>query len=126
MNTQLRFDLTPCPPTDTEPTFDLRNWLDVSSIAAGVGFDQPVFVSVTLSDAFEVGQSETAGEYDQRLYDALWYAHFEWSLNDGRSAHIAFTFPYKLQKAKTAHETSLRLHVERRSQGLFLGLLEDF
>ena len=126
MSTQLRLDLTPRPPTDTEPTFDLRNWLDVSSIAAGVGFDQPVFVSLALSDAFEAGQSEADGEYDQRLYDALWYAHFEWSLNDGRSAHIAFTFPYKLQKAETAHETSLRLHVERRSQGMFLGLLEDF
>ena len=25
-----------------------------------------------------------------------------------------------------AYETSLRLHVERRSQGVFLGLLEDF
>ena len=126
MSTQLRLDLTPRPPADTEPAFDLRNWLDVSAIAAGVGFDQPVFVSVTLSDAFEAGQSEAEGEYDQRLYDALWYAHFECSLNDGRSVHITFTFPYKLQKAETAHETSLRLHVEKRSQGMFLGLLEDF
>jgi hypothetical protein len=126
MSTQLHLDLTPRPSIDTRPTFDLRNWLDVSSIAAGVGFDQPVFVSVTLSDAFKASQSEADSEYDQRLYDALWYAHFEWSLNDGRSAHIAFTFPYKLQKAEIAHETSLRLHIERRSQGMFLGLLEDF
>lgn len=126
MSTQLRLDLTPCPPTDAEPAFDLRNWLDVSSIAAGVGFDQPVFVSLALSDVFEAGQSEADSKYDQRLYDALWYAHFEWSLNDGRSVHISFTFPYKLQKAETAHETSLRLHVERQSQGIFLGLLEDF
>ena len=125
MSTQLHLDLTPRPPTDTEPAFDPRNWLDVSSIAAGVGFDQPVFVSLTLSDAFEAGRTESS-TYEQRLYDALWYAHFEWSLNDGRSAHIAFTFPYRLQKAKPAHETSLRLHVERRSQGVFLGLLEDF
>jgi hypothetical protein len=126
MSTQLCLDLTPCPPADTEPAFDLRNWLDVSSIAAGVGFDQPVFVSLALLDVFETGQSEADSKYDQRLYDALWYAHFEWSLNDGRSVHIAFTFPYKLQKAETAHETSLRLHVERQSQGMFLGLLEDF
>ena len=126
MSTQLRLDLTPRPPTNTKPAFDPRNWLDVSSIAAGVGFDQPVFVSLALSDVFEAGQSEADSKYDQRLYDALWYAHFEWSLNDGRSAHIAFTFPCKLQKAKTVHETSLRLHVERRSQGMFLGLLEDF
>jgi hypothetical protein len=126
MNTQLRFDLTPCPPTDTEPTFDLRNWLDVSSIAAGVGFDQPVFVSVTLSDVFEAGLSDADSKYDQHLYDALWYAHFEWSLNDGRSAHLAFTSSYKLRDAETANGNSLRLHVERRSQGMFLGLLEDF
>lgn len=126
MSTQLRFDITHCPTADTEPAFDLRNWLDVSAIAVGVGFDQPVFVSLALSDAFKAGQSEADGKYDQRLYDALWYAHFEWSLNDGRSAHLAFTFPYKLQKAEIAHETSLRLHVEARSQGMFLGLLEDF
>ena len=126
MSTQLRLDFTPHPPTDTEPAFDPRNWLDVSAIAVGVGFDQPVFVSVALADAFKADQSEADGEYDQRLYDALWYAHFEWSLNDGRSAHIAFIFPYKLQNAKPAHETSLRLHVEKRSQGMFLGLLEDF
>ena len=126
MSTQLRFDLTPRPPADTEPAFDPRNWLDVSDIAVGVGFDQPVFVSVTLSDAFKASQSEADSETDQRLYDALWYAHFESSLNDGRSAHIAFTFPYKLQKAKIAYETSLRLHIERRCQGMFLGFLEDF
>lgn len=126
MSTQLRLDLTPRTPVITEPAFDRRNWLDVSAIAVGVGFDQPVFVSLALSDAFEAGQSEADSKYDQRLYDALWYAHFEWSLDDGRSARIAFTFPYKLQKAEIAHKTSLRLHVERRSQGMFLGLLEDF
>ena len=58
MITQLRLDLTPRPPANTEPVFDLRNWLDVSTIAAGVGFDQPVFVSVTLSDVFKAGQCE--------------------------------------------------------------------
>lgn len=126
MITQLCLDLTPRPPADTEPASDLRNWIDVSSIAAGVGFGQPVFVSLALADAFEVGQSKADGKYDQRLYDALWYAHFEWSLNDRQSVHIAFTFPYKLQKAEIVHETSLRLHVEARSQGMFLGLLEDF
>lgn len=126
MSTQLCLNLTPRTPVNTEPAFDHRNWLDVSAIAVGVGFDQPVFVSVALSDAFKAGQSEVDGKYDQRLYDALWYAHFKWSLNDGRSAHLAFTFPNKLQKAEIAHETSLRLHVERRSQGMFLGLLEDY
>jgi hypothetical protein len=126
MSTQLRLDLTPRPSIDTRPNFDLRNWLDVSAIAVGVGFDQPVFVSLALSDVFEAGQSEADSKYDQRLYDALWYAHFEWSLNDGRSAHIAFTFPYKLRKAEIARETSLRLHIERRCQGMFLGLLKDF
>jgi hypothetical protein len=126
MSTQLRLDLNPRLPLDRRSTFDLRNWLDVSSIAARVGFDQPVFVSLTLSDTFEAGQSDANSKYDQYLYDALWYAHFVWSLKDGQSVHIAFTFPYKLQKAENVHETSLRLHVEKRSQGMFLGLLEDF
>ena len=126
MSTQLCLDLTPRTPANTEPAFDPRNWLDVSAIAVGVGFDQPVFVSLALADAFKAGRSEADSKYDQRLYDALWYAHFEWSLNDGRSVHIAFTFPYKLQKAEIAYETSLRLHVEKRSQDMFLGLLEDF
>jgi hypothetical protein len=72
MSTQLRLDLTLRPPTDLERPFDLRNWLDVSAIAAGVGFDQPVFVSVALSDALEANQTETSNDYEQRIYDALW------------------------------------------------------
>jgi len=126
MNTQLRFDLTPRPPADTEPAFDLRNWLAVSAIAAGVGFDQPVFVSLALSDAFEAGQSEAEGEYDQRLYDALWYAHFELSLNDDQQVHFTFTFHRKHLKIETTCENSLRLRAERQFRSVFLGLLEDF
>ena len=87
---------------------------------------QPVFVSLALSDAFEASQSEAESEYDQRLYDALWYAHFECSLNDGRPVHFTFTFPRKHLKTETTHETSLRLRVESQSRGMFLGLLEDF
>lgn len=126
MSTQLRLDLTPRPPEDPEPVFDLRNWLDVSAIAAGVGFDQPVFVSVALSDALEANQTETASDYEQRIYDALWYAHFEWSLNDRRTVHFTFTFPSKRLKAENILETSLRLRLEKQSHGFCLGLLEDF
>ena len=126
MSTQLRLDLTPRPPANTEPTFDPRNWLDVSAIAAGVGFLQPVFVSLALSDALEAGQSEADGEYDQRLYDALWYAHFELSLNDDQPVHFTFTFHRKHLKTETTCENSLRLRAERQFRSVFLGLLEDF
>lgn len=126
MSTQLRLDLTPRLPVDPEPAFDPQGWRDVSAIAAGVGFEQPVFVSVALSDTLEVDQIETEGCYDQRLYDSLWYAHFELSLNDGRPVHFTFTFPSKQLKTKTTCETSLRLRAERQFRGVFLGLLEDF
>ena len=72
MSIQLQLDLAPRLPSLPESVFDSRLWLDVSAIAAGVGFDQPVFVSVALSDALEASQTETASDYDQRLYDALW------------------------------------------------------
>ena len=123
---QLKFDLTPRPPTAPEPVFDPRCWLDVSAIAAGVGFDQPVFVSVALSDTLEEGQTETGSDYDQRLYDALWYAHFASSLNYGKPVCFTFTFPCKRSKVVEFAEASLRLRMEKRSQGMLIGLLEDF
>ncbi len=47
-------------------------WVDVSDIAAGIGFAGKVLLSVALSDALEPIATELDGDYDQRLYDALW------------------------------------------------------
>ena len=128
MSTQLRLNLTPRPAADPELAFDPRSWLDVSAIAAGVGFEQPVFVCLALSDALEANQGETESDYDQRLYDALWYAHFEWFHNDERPVNFTFTFTFLRKHLKTEnnHETSLRLWGESQSSGMFLGLQEGF
>jgi hypothetical protein len=123
---QLQLDLTPRPSADPGPILDPRRWLEVSAIAAGVGFDQAVFASVALSDTLEEGQTETGSDYDQRLYDALWYAHFASSLNNGKPVCFTFTFPCKRSKVVEFAEISLRLRLEKRSQGMLLGLLEDF
>jgi hypothetical protein len=126
MSTQLRLNFMPHPTADPEFTFDPQSWLDVSAIAAGIGFEQPVFISLALSDALEANQGETESDYDQRLYDALWYAHFEWSHNNERPVNFTFTFLRKHLKTENNHETSLRLRGEDRSSGMFLRLREDF
>jgi hypothetical protein len=100
--------------------------LDVSEIARGVGFANKVEVSLALSDALEPIQSEEDGDYDQRLYDALWLAHFQLSLDQSRSATFAFTFPRKHWKTEEITEASLRLRVETQPQSVLVGLLPDF
>ena len=116
-------------PTRLLPVFqtasEYPDRMDVSEIAAGVGFSEPVAISPALSDALEANQLETEADYDQRLYDALWLAHFELSLNEKRPINFTFTFPRKHWKTDEITEISLRLRVERGGQGVYLGLRED-
>ena len=126
MLTQLPLDFSTRLPPPSCPIIVYPTWQDVSNIAAGVGFSEPVSISMALSDALEATQLEIVNEYDQRLYDALWLAHFELSLNDGRPASFTFTFSRAHWKTGELSETGLRLRVEKGSQGIRLGLKTDF
>ena len=83
-------------------------------------------ISLALSDALEASRLESDADYDQHLYDALWLAHFELSLNDGRPANFTFTFSRAHWKTGELSETGLRLRVEKGSQSIRLGLKTDF
>lgn len=126
MLTQLPLNFSTRLPPPSRPIMAYPTWQDVSEIAAGVGFPEPVSISLALSDALETTQLEVVNEYDQRLYDALWLAHFELSLNDGRPVNFTFTFSRTHWKTGELCETSLRLRVEKGSQGIRLGLKMDF
>ncbi len=126
MLTQLPLIFPIRPPPHSRKTIEYPTWLDVSDIAAGVGFSEPVSISLALSDVLEAPQLEADSDYDQRLYDVLWLAHFEQLLNDGQPASFTFTFSRAHWKTGELSETSLRLHVEKGSQGTRLGLKADF
>ena len=126
MLTQLPLNFSTRLPPPSRPIMAYPTWQDVSEIAAGVGFPEPVSISLALSDALEATQLETVNDYDQRLYDALWLAHFELSLNDGRPTSFTFTFSRTHWKTGERSEISLRLHVEKGSQGIRLELKTDF
>jgi hypothetical protein len=126
MLTQLPLDFSTRLPPPSRPIIAYPTWQDVSNIAAGVGFSKPVSISMALSDTLEATQLEVINEYDQRLYDALWLAHFEISLNDGRPVNFTFTFSRAHWKTGERSEASLRLRVEKGSQGIRLGLKTDF
>jgi hypothetical protein len=98
----------------------------VSDIARGVGFTTEVQISINLNNALQPLQNEIDGDYDQRLYDCLWLAHFQLSLDQSQSATFGFTFPRKDWKTKEVSEISLRVRVEAQKQVVLLGLLQDF
>lgn len=123
---QLTLDLTTTTPLQKTPIIQNETWLDVSGIARGVGFTTPVQISITLSDALEPLQNEVDSDYDQRLYDALWRAHFQLSLDPLPSTTFNFTFPRKYDKADETIEVSLRLRAEAQKQVVLIGLIEDF
>jgi hypothetical protein len=119
---QLAMTLAPLPKA---AIIDVR-WLDVSDIAAGLSFTTKVLVSLALSDALEPISTEADGDYDQRLYDALWLAHFQLARDQVPAATFNFTFPRKHWMSEELTDASLRLRVETREQAIFIGLLEDF
>lgn len=126
MAMQLTLDPTPEPQREKQPIIQNEAWLDVSDIARGVGFTTTVQISVTFNNAIQPLQNERDDDYDQRLYDALWMAHFKLSLDQSQSATFNFTFPRKGWKTEEVCEVSLRLRAEAHKQIILLGLLEDF
>jgi hypothetical protein len=126
MSMQLIPDLTPGPQLEQKQIIQNEDWIDVSDIARGVGFTTAVQVSVTLDDALRPLRNEMVENYDQRLYDCLWLAHFKLSLDQSPSATFNFTFPRKDRTREDVSEISLRVRVEAQEQVMLLGLLEDF
>lgn len=101
-------------------------WLDVSDIARGVGFTAKVEISAALSDALEPTATEAEDSYDQRLYDALWQAHFQLARDQVRSITFNFTFQRAGWKPGETIEIRLRLRVETWQEAVVIGLLDDF
>ena len=95
MAIQLAFGFTPRHPREQRPIIRNEAWLDVSDIARGVGFTTAVQVGISLHEALRPLQNEIDGDYDQRLYDALWMAHIKLSLENSQFATFSFTFPRK-------------------------------
>lgn len=108
------------------PAIDALNWLEVSQIARGTGFTMQTGISVALRDVLEPDDFEEDGDYEQRLYDALWLAHFKLSLGDSPSATFNFSFTREHWKTGEPVEVNLRLRIERQEHAVFLGLLQDF
>jgi hypothetical protein len=111
---------------EQRPIIQNEVWLDVSDIARGVGFTTAVQISNNLNDALQSGPNEVDGDYDQRLYDALWVAYFKLFLDNKQSATFSFTFPRKIWKTEEVPDISLRVRVITRQQLVLVGLLQDF
>jgi len=126
MSMQLTPDFTSEPQREQKPIIQNESWLDVSDIARGVGFTTTVQISIGLNDALQPIPNEIEGDYDQRLYDALWTAHFKLSLDQSQSATFNFTFPRKDWRTEKVSEISLRVRVETQKQAVLLSLMEDF
>ena len=123
---QLFMSMAPPLISKTKPHVPDMRWLDVTGIAAGTGFTTKVAVSIALSDALQPIANETDGDYDQRLYDALWLAHFQLSLDHCQSATYNFLFTRKHWRTEEIIDASLHLHIEVSNGQAYLGLLEDF
>jgi hypothetical protein len=126
MPMQLKLDLTVTPALQGKPLIKNATWLDVSDLARGVGFTGTAHISVTLHDELEPLQTETDGDYDQRLYDVIWLAHHYWRLDQRPAFSFTFDFLREDQTTGLATESSLRLHVEVNERTAQLGLLQDF
>ncbi len=109
------------PVASSAPVIDQTTWLDVSELAKGAGFEIQTAISIAFADAVAPTANESEGDYDQRLFDALWLAHLQFTLNGLQPS----TFNFSFSRAQT-NETRLCLHIESIHQTIFLGLLEDF
>src|ERR1700690_2741491 len=123
---QLFMSMAPPLISKTKPQVPDMRWLDVTGIAAGTGFITKVAVSIALSDALQPIANETDSDYDQRIYDALWHAQFQLSLDHCQSATYNFLFTRKHWRTEEIIDASLHLHIEVSNDQAYLGLLEDF
>ena len=126
MSMQLTFDFSPRHQREQRPILQSEDWLDVSDIARGVGFTTAVQVGISLHEALRPLQNEIDGDYDQRLYDALWMAHIKLSLENSQFAIFSFAFPRKDRKTGEDSEISLRVRAATQKQVVQVGLLQDF
>lgn len=115
MPTQLSFALSTKPVLQHPPPPPL--WLEVGASAE---------VSIALHDALTPLSSEEDGDYDQRLFDALWLARFELALDHKQSANFTFAFPRKHWRTEEVSDITLRLRCEKFGDITRLGLLADF
>ena len=115
MPTQLSFAFPTKPVLQHPPPPPL--WLEVDACAE---------VSIALHDALTPISTEEDGDYDQRLYDALWLARFELALDHRGSANFTFVFPRKHWRTEAITDISLRLRCETHAATIRLGLLADF
>jgi len=115
MPTQLSFAFPTTPVSQHPPPPPL--WLEVEAHAE---------VSVALHDALTPLSAEEDGDYDQRLFDALWLARFELALDHRVSANFTFTFPRKHWRTEKITDIPLRLRCETHGETIRLGLLADF
>ena len=100
---QLFMSMAPPFISKTKPQVPDMRWLDVTSIAAGTGFTAKVAMSIALSDALQPIANEPDSDYDQRLWDALWLAHFQLSLDHCQSTTFNFLFTRKHWKNRRDH-----------------------
>ncbi|MBI5933822.1 MAG: hypothetical protein HY867_08950 [Chloroflexi bacterium] len=112
---QLSFAFQTKPVTGHPPPPPL--WLEADASAE---------VSLSLHDALTPLSTEEDGDYDQRVYDALWLARFELSLDHRPSADFTFAFPRKHWRTEEITDIPLRLRCEASGEGIRLGLLADF
>jgi hypothetical protein len=123
---QLFMSMAPPLISKTKPQVPDMRWLDVTGIAAGTGFTTKVAVSIALLDALQPIANETDSDYDQRLYDALWLARFQLSLDHCQSTTFNFLFTRKHLRSEEVIEATLHLHIEASNDRAYLGLPEDF
>lgn len=113
MPTQLSFAFPTKPISQHPPPL----WLEV---------DVNAKVSIALHDALTPLSTEEDGDYEQRIYDALWLARFELSLDYRESANFTFSFPRKHWRTEETTDISVRMRCEAHGETIRLGLLADF
>lgn len=126
MPTQLSFVFRSKPIAQPPPPQPPPLWLDVTPIGCAVGFTGNAELSLALHDALEPISTEEDGDYDQRLYDALWLARFELSLDPRGATNFTFTFPRKHWRTEEIADIPLRLRCEVMDKTARLGFLADF
>lgn len=126
MQMQLAFNYPTDLQTKQQSMIQKELWLDVTDLAHCMDFPKSVNMSIALHDALERLSNGVNSDYDQYLYDALWLAHFQLSLDQNQAATFNFRIKQIVDVSGHLTTVSLRLRVEMQSSSVLLGLLEDF